>query len=456
MTDLLDDRIRSLMVQVVEASPPADEIEAMMEMHLSAPQIAPLRPRSMRAPLRSWLVVAGAAAAVLIVGVALGVAGTWLLSSKAPPIGSSSSLTWSRVPHDDSVFGGPSEQSVSDVTVGGPGLVAVGTSGPVDATDAAVWTSADGIAWSRVPHNEEIFFGDTGAGMSSITVGGPGLVAVGWQGPHYDRSAAVWTSPDGITWSRVPHSEAVFGRGTMSSVTVGGPGLVAVGFDGDPQTAIHNAVVWTSPDGITWSRVPHNEEVFGGETGVAMGSVTAGGPGLVAVGTQWRSADSSAEVWTSPDGITWSRVPDKDALFAGAAMGDVIRAGPGLVAVGTADDDAAVWNSPDGIDWTRVPHSEDIFGGEAEHYLNGVVVGGPGLVAVGGFTFGRGDRTTVVWTSPDGIAWSRVPHNEAVFGGRPDGGISSVTAGGPGLVAVGETGSESDFDAAVWIATVDD
>ena len=50
-----------------------------------------------------------------------------------------------------------------------------------------------------------------------------------------DQEAAVWTSPDGITWSRVPHDETVFGGDGiqhMTSVTVGGPGLVAVGADG--------------------------------------------------------------------------------------------------------------------------------------------------------------------------------------------------------------------------------
>ena len=42
--------------------------------------------------------------------------------------------------------------------------------------------------------------------------------------------------------------------------------------------------MWTSPDGITWSRVPHDEAVFGGEGGQVMNIVTFGGPGLVAVG----------------------------------------------------------------------------------------------------------------------------------------------------------------------------
>jgi hypothetical protein len=97
----------------------------------------------------------------------------------------------------------------------------------------------------------------------------------------------------------------------MSSVTVGGPGLVAVGAE---QTSGH-AVVWTSPDGITWSRVPDDEAVFVGTdrsdpNGQWMNGVTAGGPGLVAVGAdgtgvayrpgQWSSGgdDFDAAVWT--------------------------------------------------------------------------------------------------------------------------------------------------------------
>ncbi len=81
--------------------------------------------------------------------------------------------------------------------------------------------------------------------MSSVAVGGPGLVAVGAAGPFDDLDAAVWTSPDGITWSRVPHDEAVFGRGgdqEIFIVTAGGPGLVAVGWNWSGDNL--DAAVW--------------------------------------------------------------------------------------------------------------------------------------------------------------------------------------------------------------------
>jgi hypothetical protein len=296
-------------------------------------------------------------------------------------------------------------------------LVAVGRDGPaVDGEgNAAVWTSPDGLTWSRVHDDEAVFGGPGEQRMVSVTVAGPGLVAVGFDRPAVDGegNAAVWTSPDGHTWTRVPHDEAVFGgpsRQMMLSVTAGGPGLVAVGSDGpfvdrdEPGVRINelaaDAAVWTSPDGFTWTRVPHDESVFGGPGEQRMFSATAGGPGVVAVGGECDqqldgSRCSDAAVWTSPDGFTWSRVPDVDAIFStSGAEGDwnevmlsVTAGGPGLVAVGfdlvtDCGFDSAVWTSPDGLTWSRVPDERGCSGGVYDRMLS-VTVGPSGLVAVG-------------------------------------------------------------------------
>ncbi len=91
-------------------------------------------------------------------------------------------------------------------------------------------------------------------------------------------------------WIRVPHDEAVFGPGlegfyaVMWGVTAGGPGLVAVGsrfVGGDYATA---AAVWTSSDGVTWSLVAQDPAVFGGWNMEEMQGVAVGPQGLVAVG----------------------------------------------------------------------------------------------------------------------------------------------------------------------------
>jgi hypothetical protein len=257
------------------------------------------------------------------------------------------------------------------VTVGGPGLVAVGRDGPVADGEgsAAVWTSLDGFTWSRVPHDEDVFGGPGEQRMVSVTVGGSGLVAVGFDRPaeHGEGNAVVWTSPDGFVWSRVPHDEAIFGglgEQRMVSVTAGGPGLVAVGSVTGELVGRYafDAAVWTSPDGFTWSRVPHDEDIFatsGGERYPGaheeqMLSVTAGGPGLVAVGFDSVDGDCGwdSAVWTSPDGLNWSRVPDeRDCNTPGTLPYDrmlSVTVGPsGLVAVGEEHSPggaAAVWN----------------------------------------------------------------------------------------------------------------
>ena len=389
-------------------------------------------------------------------------------SDTGPPPSVTDSLgyQWSRVPDESGAIAN-GDTWIRSVVAGGPGFVAVGS----DNDWAAVWTSPDGVAWSRVPHDDAIF---NSGRISSVVVGGPGLVAVGYFDEQPDLpvgvggggDAAVWTSPDGVAWSRVSQDEAVFGgpgHQWMSGVTIGGPGLVAVGWDES-----NGAAVWTSADGIVWSRVPPSDLLSSRlrDSGDSMTAVTAGGPGLVAVGSN-NVGDYHASipaVWTSPDGINWSEVPD-DTAFAGGSDGypritSVTTGGPGLVAVGWIDGHAAVWTSPDGVAWSRVPHDDRIFGGSWTS-MSDVIDVGSGLIAVG-VSHGQ----AAVWTSPDGVAWSRVPHDEALFGApiSPDQlgqaadrglryGMAAVTAGPSGLVAVGLHGTNGyPFDAVVWVA----
>jgi hypothetical protein len=312
--------------------------------------------------------------------------------------------------------------------------------------------------------------------MLSVTFTDPSMepivVAVGWESSDDAFDAAVWTSPFGKVWSRVSHDEAVFGgegSQTMWSVIRGGPGLVAVGTDGPGGTVEpdgdDDAAVWTSSDALAWSRVPHDEAVFGGEGFQRMSSVTAGGPGLVAVGSDRRGGDDDAAVWTSPDGLTWSRVPHGEAIFGGEgsqSMSSITRRSwalsSGLVAVGSDAGNAAVWTSPDGLSWSRVLHDEAVFGGEGSQAMTSVTIGpkaGPGLVAVG-FDGSRDALDAAVWTSPSGTTWVRTPHDEEIFGGEGSQLMWDVTAGGPGLVAVGWEESGDISDAVVWVGATAD
>jgi hypothetical protein len=256
---------------------------------------------------------------------------------------------------------------------------------PIDVDiDAAVWTSIDGVTWNRVHADDEVFGGDTiRQSMNAITAGGPGFVAVGQEGFEFlgvdnwtplplnnpdgdehitDNVAAVWTSPDAETWTRVENGPALVHNGglvvgwvTMFDVTANGSGLVAVGrdvwgsdFSGPPFRFNERAAVWLSDDGTNWRRVAQ-PTVGDGPDMEAVIATTEGD--LVAGG------GTSAGVWTSQDGgNTWTRHPHEDTLFGGTprSRSDAETFGPAsieglatlnttIIAVGTFDADAAVW-----------------------------------------------------------------------------------------------------------------
>lgn len=472
-----------------------------------AAEITHRRPAPVLHPVRRNLVIAGVAAAivVLIIGAVVildpfGSEGPFIeepttipptttittvattapeapSTSTTPPVVGPPDISWVRVESD--AFVGSGGPIMEEVIAGGPGLIAVGASWSEQET-GFVWHSTNGNTWSRVPHDEKVF-GD--ASIMAVTAGGPGFVAVGNAGGWDESgSAAVWVSEDGVTWSRVPHNETVFGGPglqAMYDVTVGGPGLVAVGWDNPLEEGSDaSAAVWTSIDGLTWDRVPHDEAVFGGPATHVMWAVATGEPGLVAVGHDgaWSGSGGPgqpAAVWTSPNGLTWTRVPDQEQLESGhpttqtiqggdwAIMNDVIAGGPGFVAVGrvgwcsgACDETAAAWTSVDGITWQRaqVEHAQGITATD----MYGVVESGDVLIGAGwGSDPQSGTGTAVVWTSTDGgETWMRQPHSGAAFGKSTEGPVrmSALVEFASQLVAVGYWESH----AAVWIGTIED
>lgn len=411
---------------------------------------------------RRGLLVAGVAVVVLGLltplmlfagGTESDVANSVPLTTASQAATPSDATTWSRIPHDEAVFGGPDSQGMVDVIGVGTGFVAVGH----DTGDAAVWTSANAAIWSRVPHDQAVFGGERTEWIASITATGSGLVAVGEAVGEVHANAVVWTSVDGTSWSRVAHDEDVFGDALMSSVTVGGPGLVAVGSTWAEGDGDVDAVVWTSVDGTSWSRLTHDERVFGGPSNQMMNDITVGGPGFVAVGYDgthtWDNPNGVAAVWTSPDGMAWSRIPHDESVFGSGGFGfgsdntamvSVTTGGPGLVAVGYGFRCRHVWTSVDGLTWSRVP--EDV-PGACNSVMRSVIAQDSGLVAVG--------HGAASWTSVDGITWIQVPYDQATPGNDGQR-MASLTVGEKGIVAVGVVEIDvvgENGDAAVWLWT---
>lgn len=403
--------------------------------------------RSGGEPVHRWIWLPAPIA--LVIGGLLGTQLIWGWYANERISDSPSLRVWSQLPADTTVFGGDGNQIMNDVILDGPAQVAVGSDGLAGGEDAAVWTSSDRRSWSRVP-DQAVFGGEGAQVMSSVSAGPGGLVAVGYEAIEGDADAAVWTSLDGTTWSRVPHDERIFGgKGNqiMNDVTRAGSGLVAVGSSG-PEGMEH-AAVWISPDGVSWSRVPDDAAVFGGSGPTFMASVDAGASWIVAVGYThaWTRGDP-APVWISRDGLTWSRVPDHEGVFGGAWLSGVAVGGSGIVSVGRVDTDAAVWTSPaDRMRWSRVPHDEFVFGGYASSIMNSVIFSGSTMVVVGATSWPT-SPVGEAWLSADGTTWSRVAHTGPMTPGMMNG----VTGVGGRLVAVGlVVGDEAGPDASVWV-----
>jgi hypothetical protein len=380
-------------------------------------------------------------------------------TTSRPPITSIASqpgLVWTRI-RDAAVLGGQGDQQMSSVTIGGPGLVAVGADASGGDEDAAVWVSADGFTWTRV-QDMPALGGPGDQTMLSVTAGGPGLVAVGLDSADEDLNGAVWVSTDGYTWVRSDEDAVLGGPGLqyVRSVASTGEGLIAVGQDDMLVPGDLDGAVWLSEDGVTWSRLLELI-VFGGPGLQGLSAVLAWPSGLVAVGLDGSGGDFDAAVWLSPDdkGFFWTGL-NAPALGGVGDQGimDVAAGGPGLVAVGTdgsgGDLDAAVWVSADGHTWTRVPHDESIFGGDNAQAMVAIAAAGTTLIA-GGLDQTRNGTKAAVWTSADGYLWARLSDPSFDEAGAQE--IASLAALGQLVIAVGSEGTTGSQDAAVWVGS---
>jgi hypothetical protein len=212
------------------------------------------------------------------------------------------------------------------VIAGGPGLIAMGGRGPAVGypSGVALWTSADGETWTQASGLEPL-----GASAFEDAVSADaGLIAVGQSRDDPsapDISAAVWTSADGTAWTRVS-SGPLFATSVMNAIATSGLGLVAVGQDYGPAGG--HPVVWTSADGTAWERPPF-DVAAGGLNGAA------GTDGALAIaGSVAGPDDLHPAVWTSLDAATWTAVPEVPEQGTGF-LNDVLAVDDRLIAAGS-------------------------------------------------------------------------------------------------------------------------
>ena len=346
------------------------------------------------------------------------------------------------------------------------------TTPPLESTTPAPTTTSvqtpdvPTITWSRI----ELPVTGSEAGLDTIADTEFGLLAGGLDG----SAAAIWISSDGSAWERaailssdgdVVDSEEGRIAEVLGFASKAGR-AVAIGFEGTGEPgpvyfwgldrwesrgawldANPVAAVWYSEDGATWTRVAHDESVFGGEEVVRMWAVAASDNEFVAVG------DS---VWRSEDGLTWERSPSPGGkLFA------VIYDGTQFIAGGMGSGGGqGIYRSADGVEWTELPIEQALVdwdpspllditktdwayvavGGGVEsriwraadigldmevvykptrsrfHYLSGVAADGDRVVAVGEH-FGQGTLALLVTSVDGGLTWT-TEKTDAAFGSK--------------------------------------
>lgn len=379
--------------------------------------------------------------ATLLLGVALAGCGA------PPPSPSTSASSWARgsVDQPQSVTAQPSATpaycapchpavitQMRDVAATDGGFVAVGSQTP---NTAMIWTSPDGSAWSITDSLPD----PAGQQLDAVAVQGATVVITG-RGP---RGVAAWVSTAPGRWraATVPTAD-----GAMTAVLATDAGFIAGGYLG-PEFGVAEAAFWRSSDGTSWTPIRDDP----GSADGRVAALAATDSGLVAVGISGSPGSEAvgAVSWTSPDGLSWKRSRAQPALD-GATMRSVAVTPAAIVAVGTtsAGDAAAAWTSSDGLAWRRAPDaptfaSNSTYAPHAE--MSDVLATSDGLLAVG-WNSSAANGTAVIWTSTDGVAWSRAPNEPSLSGG----GMSGVTLRGSVAVAVGSTGWPDTHAATAW------
>ncbi len=301
-------------------------------------------------------------------------------TSGTTPYVSGTSIAWDaeNLPISSTGSGG----ALSGVAGGGPGLVAVGAddggTGPLAGSEAASWVSTDGgTTWM-----EHLVPGAGSLGFIALAAHGGTFVAA--------SSTGFWSSADGATWVQASSGpRTVEGAALAAGLT----GFVAIDRIGSETSA------WTSADGSQWHAASASLQGF------CPAALTASSSLAVTVGTA--CSTGAPHLLISTDGATWTRVAVPSGMDTTRAS--ISLAGGRFVIIAPYTDathyGTAVWSSGNGITWSRT--SFLTARAESADRLGDVVPFGAGWIAAGWAPNGADDCTPIVWWSADLVHWTR-------------------------------------------------
>ena len=274
---------------------------------------------------------------------------------------------------------------------------------------------SSGYQWTCIT-NEADFAGRDGAG--ALVFKDKMWLLGGWNPGdkvHFPRicNSEVWSSIDGATWTLENAQAPWEGRHTAGYAVHNGR-MWIVG--GDCNQRHYQNDVWSSADGIHWDlvnsnvqwapRVLHYTLVFDSKIWVIGGQTMPGFAG--GQETFYR------DVWSSPDGVAWTRVTDRAPWPARGMIGGsvVFQDRMWLLGGGTYDTPTTpsrnfyndVWSSADGANWTR--HVQ--CAAWAPRQYHDVAAFDGRMWVLEGYNRESGNRRDV-WYSADGVNWYEVP-----------------------------------------------
>jgi len=235
-------------------------------------------------------------------------AAAWIAPSPSGP--------YVEVPVTDDQVG----SSLIEVTGGSLGVFALGTSGG----QIALWSSTNGLDWTSSDSFDDLVATSVDPHVDAVLAVGNNVYAAGSVVNGTETDAALWTSADGINWHRVESAQAAFGGPGDRSITglaQLGSGLVAVG--GIRTAGAWSPASWISPDGASWSQPseafpmgarPHED--VDGSIARAVSAV-----GTLQTTTQLFAVGGSSgaqRVWQSSNGVSWTEIPFPPGAAASA------------------------------------------------------------------------------------------------------------------------------------------
>ena len=312
----------------------------------------------------------------------------------------------------------------------------------------SIWTSANGKTWTLAPGTGmPLRRGDR---VNAVTRTAHGFIAVGASAPGGEAARStplIFLSANGTSWQRLDAARLRLPAGnghalTIRSVAAAGNLILIAGdaattqVTGKPKRTgpVQAGVAWLSADGgATWAPVAGTAAGHGAQPQIA--AVAAVGHGFVLLRPAIVARRPAADVFSSPNGLTWTFRATLRAAAGFTAL--MANGGPDGVAVTGQEEGPGrtltAFASADGQTW----HQARPFGTAAAEVVSGVALAPDGAVVTAGISDAPDGRQPVLALTGVNTAAQRVDIAKIPGAVEPQVAVNSIAAQGSTQVAVG-------------------